>query len=301
MLKYLAAAFLAVPMAAAMATSPEAVAFGARPTIEQVSLSPDGKQLAVVAPVDTRGNYLYVINLEGEPVKKSVMRSSGAPERLKYCRWSTNTRLICGIYIVASDGDITTDFTRLVSINSDGTDLKVLTARTGSNATGATYNGGNIIDWQVDGDEGKILMTRQWVPEEAIGSKIAETRSGLGVELVDTRTLVRRTVEQPRDAAVSYISDGHGQIRIMATRPRDGNGYFGNKVNYSYRRKGSRDWQPLVSETFTPEGLGIGFRPVAVDSELDVAYGYIASSMSPMAMMFRTGIPRCSRWRSTAA
>lgn len=276
MIRLLFAALALVPTAAIAAPSPEAIAFGAREGVEQISISPDGKNIAVVAPFEARGSYLYVVNLEGEPVKKPLMHSTGAPDRLQYCRWSTNTRLICGVYFISYDGESLTRFTRLLSVNSDGSDLKVLTARTGSNARGVNYSGGNVIDWQVDGDEGKVLMTRDWVPESGAGTLIADSRSGLGVELVDTRTLTRRIVEPPRDVAVDYISDGHGQIRVMAIRPRDSNGYFGNKINYSYRKKGSRDWQPLVVNTLTPDGLAVGFTPVAVDSDLDVAYGYDA-------------------------
>jgi len=276
MFRSLIAALSLLPVAAAAAPSPEAIAFGARPSVEQVSLSPDGKQMAVIAPVGARGSYLYVVNLEGEPEKKPLLRSTGSPDRLQFCRWSTNTRLICGLYFVAYDGESMTSFTRLVTIGTDGGQMKILTARTGENALQANYRGGEVIDWQVDGDDGKVLMTRQWIPESSTGSTISESRSGLGVELVDTQTLARRIVEPPRDTVVSYISDGHGQVRIMAVRPRNSDGYFGNKTNYMYRKKGSREWLPLVSETFTPEGLGIGFRPVAVDRDLDVAYGYDA-------------------------
>ncbi len=269
-----AAAMLVSAGAAAAQPSPEAIAFGARESVEQISLSPDGKNIAVVAPLGARGSYVYVVNLVGEPKRKPIARSSGSPDRLQYCRWSTNTQLVCGIYLIADDGDSLTSFTRLVSVSTEGGEMKVLTARPGENALQVTYRGGEVIDWQVDGDEGKVLMTRQWVPEEATGTTIAQHRTGLGVELVDTRTLKRSTVEFPRDTAVSYISDGHGQIRIMATRPRENSGYFSNRVVYSYRKKGSKDWLPLVTETFTPEGLGVGFRPIAVDSTLDVAYGY---------------------------
>ncbi|WP_066653537.1 MULTISPECIES: alpha/beta hydrolase family protein [Sphingomonas] len=278
MVRSLVVALALLPTAAFGAPSPEAIAFGARPSVEQVSLSPDGRNLAVIAPVGARGNYVYVVNLEGPPQTKLVMRSTGSPDRLQFCRWSTNTRLICGIYFIAYDGESMTSFTRLVSIGSDGSQLKVLTARTGENALQVNYRGGEVIDWQVDGDDGKVLMTRQWIPEVTTGSTIAEQRSGLGVELVDTRTLARRTIEAPRDTVVGYISDGHGQVRIMAIRPRNSDGYFGNKTNYMYRKKGSRDWLPLVSETFTPDGLGIGFRPIAVDRDLDVAYGYDAEN-----------------------
>lgn len=274
MIRLLFAALALVPAAAFAAPSPEAIAFGARESVEQASLSPDGKHVAVVAPAGPRGSYVYVVNLEGDPGLKPVMRSTGSPDRLQFCRWTTNTRLICGVYCIAYDGDSNRSFSRLVAVNSDGSDLKVLTARTGENALQTNYRGGEVIDWQVDGDEGKVLMTRQWIPEVTTGSAIGQDRSGLGVELVDTRTLSRRMVEVPRDAAVAYISDGHGQVRIMAVRPRDSAGYFGNKTNYLYRKKGTKEWLPLVTESFTPDGLGIGFRPVAVDSDLNVAYGY---------------------------
>ena len=278
MLRPMFAALALVATAAAGAPSPEAIAFGARESVEQVSLSPDGKHVAIVAPVGPRGSYVYVVNLEGAPQTKPVIRSTGSPDRLRFCRWSTNTRLICGIYFIAYDGESNTSFTRLVSVASDGADMKILTARTGENAVQANYRGGEVIDWQVDGDDGKVLMTRQWVPEVTTASTIAEQRSGLGVELVDSRTLVRRIVEVPRDTAVGYISDGHGQVRIMAVRQRNNDGYFGNKTDYVFRKKGSKQWLPLVSETFTPDGLGIGFRPIAVDSDLDIAYGYDAEN-----------------------
>lgn len=262
--------------AATGAHGPDAAAFGARESVEQVSLSPDGKKIAVVAPYGPRGSYVYVVNVEGDPARKSVITSSGSPDRLQYCRWSSNTRLVCGLYLIAYDGDSFTSFTRLISINSDGTELKVLTARADENATQIVYRGGDVIDWKVDGEEGKVLMTKQWVRAFTTGSNIGEEREGFGVELVDTRTLSRRTVEQPKGDAVDYVSDGHGNVRLMALKPRDSSGYFRNQTKYFYRKKDSKQWLPLVTETFTAEGLGIGFRPLAVDRDLDVAYGFDA-------------------------
>ncbi len=273
MFRLLFAALALVSAAARAAPSPEAIAFGARELVEQISISPDGKNISVVAPLGARGSYVYVINLEGPPVQKLVARSTGSPDRITDCRWTTNVRLVCSLYFISFDGERMTVFTRMAGVNIDGSEMKMLSATGGSTALAATYDGGDIIDWQVDGEEGKVLMTRQWVAENGTGTLVSQQNSGLGVELVDTRTGARRKVESPNEIARRYISDGHGQIRVMSTRPRDNSGYFGNKTVFLYRKKGSRAWLSLTTETFTPEGLGVGFRPIAVDSDLDVAYG----------------------------
>lgn len=65
MVRSLFAALVLIPAAAAAAPGPEAIAFGARQAVEQISISPDGKQIAVVAPLGARGSYVYVVNLQG--------------------------------------------------------------------------------------------------------------------------------------------------------------------------------------------------------------------------------------------
>ena len=77
-----------------------------------------------------------------------------------------------------------------------------------------------------------MLMTHYYVPEYSTGTHAAETRQGLGVDLVDTATMSRKVVEQPRAGAFDYISDGQGVVRVMGLKSTDGNGYDGNRLSY---------------------------------------------------------------------
>ncbi|WP_204272530.1 hypothetical protein, partial [Enterobacter hormaechei] len=67
-------------------------------------------------------------------------------------------------------------------------------------------------------------MTTMFVPEHSTGTHLANTREGMGVELVDTTTLKRRSVEQPRGNASEFISDGHGNVRILGVAETRGGG-----------------------------------------------------------------------------
>lgn len=273
-MKYLMIGLVALASAAAAEPSKEAVAFGAREAIEQISLSPDGKNIAVLAPNGPRGSVVSVINLQGEPVVRVIARSTGKPDQLTGCKWASNTQLICSAFFIADDGDSNTGFTRLVAVDADGKNMKVVTAIPSENALGIVYRGGEVIDWTGDGSGSKVLMTRQFVPEQSTGSNISDGRLGLGVELIDLANLRRSVVEAPRPNIVDYIADGRGKVRIMEVRSRSGDGYDRSETRYLYRKKDSRDWLPLSTVKLLPTGLSTGFEPVAVDPDLDVAYGF---------------------------
>lgn len=245
--------------------------FGARDAIEGISLSPDGKMIALIQPGPGRSSLLYVVNLVGAPEMKPILASKGDPERLISCSWPNNTRLICNFFVIETVSGKPLPFTRLVSLKPDGSDMKPLSARGNSNALGVALGGGGIIDWLGD-DAGAVLMTRTFVPEQTVGSIMASSKQGLGVERVDATSLVRKTVEQPKSSAFTYISDGHGAIRVMGIQPDTTTGYDGKRLVYTYRKKGSRDWLPLGTSEITSSGT-TGFTPYAVDSDLDVVYG----------------------------
>lgn len=82
-------------------------------------------------------------------------------------------------------------------------------------------------------------------------------------------------IEQPESQAAGYITDGHGTVRIKADVPKASGGYDGDAVDYFYRMPGDRTWLPLSHVV----GDGVkqtGFTPLAVDRDLDVAYGFDA-------------------------
>ncbi len=116
-------------------------------------------------------------------------------------------------------------------------------------------------------------MTRWVAPEARTGSVMANSSSGLAVEEVDVVTLDRKPVEAPRDSATGYVSDGHGNVRMMATQQTTETGYAKRVIDFHYRPAGGGRWTDLSSVTFEA-GLYYGFEPVAVDAAENVVYGF---------------------------
>ncbi len=249
-----------------------AAAFGQREYIQQISLSPDGTKVAMLIPARGRGLALIVADTANAALPKAILASTGRGDQLTDCHWSTDTRLICRIYLTMSNGGAVYGYTRVVAINADGSGLKQLTPKSTGQALGFNANGGDLIDWGAGG-AGSALMTHSYVPEMSTGSFTTNAREGLGVDLVDTNTLSRKIVEPPNGAAIDYVSDGQGNVRVMGTRSRMNSGYAGNRITYSYRAPGSRDWKQLAVNEIVGDRT-TGFTPVASDRDKNVAYGF---------------------------
>lgn len=269
---YLAGIALAATSAHAE-PSREAKAFGARESVQHISLSPDGKRVAVVLADGGRGEVLAISDAN-DGMLKPILRSPGGMESLDYCQWTTTKRLICHVSLKVDDAGTLLDFTRMIAVNDDGSGFKRLTQEANSfRALSIMQFGGSVVDWTGDGSGGAVLMTRSYVPESTIGTLVANEKSGIGVDLINTVSLARKPVEQPRAHAVEYISDGIGSVRVMGIRGETAGGYSGDTITYSYRKRDDRTWQPLGRLRL---GLlsGAGFNPVAVDPALDAVYGF---------------------------
>ena len=261
--------------AAGPAATADATAFGAREYVQQASLSPDGTKIALITATQGRGEQLLIADavVGGDP--KLISRTSGNPEHFSSCSWSTDTRLVCRVRLMQQTGGLRLGFTRMISLDADGRNFKVLSVDANSRSLDIVQNGGGIIDWLPDEKTaGAVLVTRAFVPEYSTGTTIASSKEGLGVERVDTTTGVRSIVEQPRRNVVEYITDGRGQVRIMGLRAPTASGYSGNTVRYYYRAKGDRDWKPLSAVTTGASGTDQGFDPYAVDPTRNAVIGF---------------------------
>lgn len=238
--------------------------------VEDISLSPDGGSVAFIVPGKGRGNALYTVSTSGGATPKRVLVASGAPERLHYCGWVSNDRLLCNVYMLRADIFSPVAMSRLVAVDAEGGNVKVVSRRDSPDAIRKTHFGGEVVDWLPD-QEGSVLLGRYYVPEERIGSNVASRHDGYGVDRVDTRTLQFKRVEQPRASTVEYITDGTGNVRIMGQAEVSGTGYATGRTKYFYRRSGSRSWEPLSEYNVLTRQ---GFNPYAVDPKLNVAYGF---------------------------
>jgi dipeptidyl aminopeptidase/acylaminoacyl peptidase len=257
---------------AAPTAADTARAFGAREQVRQISLSPDGTRFAVLLSIKAHAQVLAVAPVDHPEQLKAVLNADGDPQTIQSCSWANDARLVCSIYTIQGKDSNLIGFSRLIAINPDGTDMKMMTGAGSGKALGLQQDGGNVIDWYGDTAGSTILITRQFVEEVSTGNLLANGQSGLGVERIDPMTLKRSIVERPNGAARLFITDGVGNVRITARRGTNDDGYLNSRLSYLYRRIGSRDWEPLGT-TISDSQVTSGFRPIAIDSALNVAFG----------------------------
>jgi dipeptidyl aminopeptidase/acylaminoacyl peptidase len=248
-----------------------AVAFGARPSVIDMTLSPDGKRVAYLVP--TKGQGTAVLTRELEPNAKAVAAAgSGDALRFTNCGWVSNDRLACTLAGLSKQAELgikgLAHFTRVLAFDANGGNLKMLSTHLEDYTRGYLTNGGRIIDWLPE-EDGAVLMTRQYLPDDHTGSLIGSSKRGLGVDWVDTRTLTIKPAEPPGENVQTYISDGHGTVRILGNGEKSA-GKYTDVVQYLYRTPDSRDWKTLGTYRDSDRS---GFRPLAVDRDLNVAYG----------------------------
>ncbi len=259
--------------AAQAQTDDAARRFGTLSGITQVSLSPDGQRIAFVAPNKGQANDLFVVEIADGAAPRRILRASGDPEMLQWCRWATDARLVCQIGGRQKLGDAIFGFTSLLGVDAMGGNVKTLSTRRSDKALGFDFRGGSIIDWQ-PGPANSVLVMRSYVPEanRYSASLITKDEEGMGVDLMDVTVGSAKPVEKPRRDATEFITDGKGKVRIMGTQPMEGRtGNLSSIVRYLFKPAGGGDWQPLSSfDILSREG----FDPWAVDAATNRAIGF---------------------------
>ena len=157
-------------------------------------------------------------------------------------------------------------FSRLFAVNSDGSGMKQLGQRDSWLDERLRQTDGFIVDW-LPGADGSVLMAREYIPEAArVESRLRRSTDGLGVDRVNTLTLQATPVEKARSDAASYMSDGRGNVRLLAIDEYDGSGHLTGRSKIQYRTAKSRDWRTLSD--YEDEEI----TPLAVDADADALY-----------------------------
>jgi dienelactone hydrolase len=234
-----------------------ATAFGARPTISHMRLSPDGKTAVFLAPLPGTASAAMTIDLTGGGKPHVAAVSDGKPYRLQWCYWVTNDRLVCTVYGVTESAAGILPISRVLAVNSSGWQIKVLSNEDRATTRGYLTYGGSVIDWLTERD-GMILMERP-------------ARDGLGVDRIDTATGSVGHVEAKDKAAAGYLSDRHGQVRIVvySVHPYLGDLASG-QFSVRYRKRGSQEWLPLCEYDTVNE---TGFQPIIIDANQNLVFG----------------------------
>lgn len=144
-------------------TKSDADLFGARLSVLDISLSPDGTKVALIAPGGKSEEVVYVIDIQAGGQPKAVLRNSDPLGELLWCKWATNSRIVCQLRLVERSQAQLLGFSRLIAVDDDGANAGILMQRTGSNTIGFAQDGGSVIAWGVEGEDDTILMTRQFL------------------------------------------------------------------------------------------------------------------------------------------
>jgi dipeptidyl aminopeptidase/acylaminoacyl peptidase len=245
-----------------------AAAFGARASVIDISLSPSGTKVAYVSPGANSTELVNVVDLaRGDGQPRAVTYHEDPASEITSCDWATEEFLVCQVSGVATTAGLLVGFTRMVSVAVDGSGIQLITADNSSRAMGLQQWGGDILALDVEDEENRILMTRQFLDEFSTGTRLASDEAGLGVETVDITNGRRREVEGADPDNAAFVADESGRVRLKVRRPRDSRGVLSGETEYFYRPLDSKRWVRLTRSL-------PNFRPVAVDSALNVAYGF---------------------------
>ena len=241
----------------------DAAAFGVRPAVEHVSISPSGNKVAVLTPGRGAQTSLKIFDLvTGD--QKTIISSPGTPETLHWCRFGSETQLVCrygGNLVV--DG-VLAGFGRLIKVGADGKGMAQLGQRASFYDAGLRQYDGQILDW-LTSDGGAVLMARDYVNEAGrTGSRISRVQSGMGVDKIDLATLKSAPVEAPNDEFDGFLTDGRGGVRIRYDNDEGTDGMLNGITKYQYRRPGSGDWHALGTYN---ERNDTGVLPLAIEAE----------------------------------
>jgi hypothetical protein len=234
--KYMAffAGLLLASAAGAQDSQDLATRFGAREQIEQIDMSPSGQRVVYLMPGPGASTVAVVQSL-GASEAQVIARTNGNPERLRWCSFVTEERLVCRFSVLVVNGDDIVPFNRLIAVNADGSEPQLLGERQSFFDAYIRQFDGTIIDW-LPGEAGTVLMSRVYVPEvNRMNTRLVRHNEGLGVDRLDVRTLRSTSVEPANDHA-SSIS------RTVVATPDHGNrdvrgatGQLGSRTDYFYR------------------------------------------------------------------
>ncbi|MDP9424151.1 MAG: alpha/beta fold hydrolase [Pseudomonadota bacterium] len=242
--------------------------FGVRETAWAADLSPSGRKIVYLTAGQGAQTIAKVFDLD---TKKTVglIASSGDPESLRWCEFATETQLICRYTGNAEVEGVLAGFSRLATLSLVGKDVRSLGTKRAGYDMYIRQNDGSVLDWLPD-EEGSVLMARTYVPKvEERATNIKDDRLGLGVDRVELATTRSKPVEDPRPQVSHYLTDGRGNVRIMAFSESDNVGQLKGITTFRFRKAGSREWERLGAFNSLDD---VGMWPVAIEHSTNSAY-----------------------------
>lgn len=247
-------------MAGYAATPPSIEEFAARAEVESASISPDGRYLALIHTHDGKGIVLVDDRHGGKDRTMHPVLSEPDQFLLTWCHWATNTRLLCGLRAITRERGILFPVTRLVAVDADGKNVRVLMQN--SLETQGQYED-RIINWHPGPPDNVLIEADEGMSQEQIASNVhvygnVGTHGLPAVFELNVVTGGLRMRQHARDPIRHWITDKRGQVRL-------GWGSSGTSISYWALLDGESNWRSLTKfEIFTRDEH---FTPLAISAE----------------------------------
>jgi dipeptidyl aminopeptidase/acylaminoacyl peptidase len=246
----------------------DAKAFGERDTVQSMDISPSGTELVAVVSGPGRQSVVKIVDVATKAAR-AIIASDGNPESVDWCKFGSETQLVCqyGGY-TRVDSNIV-GFSRLVTMGLDGKNVRQLGQPDRASDLDIRQFDGDILDWLPD-RPGSVLMQRHYVQHAnltGVGAPI-DGQKGLGVDRIDLASLKITTIERPAADAEGYLTDGRGNVRIMTLAKTAGDGTLTGVYKFKYRRAGSDKWEDFSEYNETSDS---GDFPIAIEASSDSA------------------------------
>lgn len=238
----LAALVLLIPVSATgvMKLSEAAEAFGSRPGVWRMRLSPDGQRVSFLVEHSSGIPVAMVHDLRRNNPRSVLASEKDGRLNIQWCDWKNDSRLLCGYYGVTRYRGRPAGVTRLVAVNDDGSNITVLAQKQQQDEISFWQSA--IVDW-LPNQHSRILL------------EIREG-AGRGVGSVDIDKNRIKTVERANKNVWSWMSDGHGNLVLRYHLSDRG-------TEWRYRPAEDEPWARLHfrevgdrSSRFWPAGFG---------------------------------------------
>jgi dipeptidyl aminopeptidase/acylaminoacyl peptidase len=269
--------------AAAVASQrPPLDSFFAGQRIEQVSIAPDGRYLALI--VSGGGlHYVTVADRQAHTAPKPVTQLDPKDHTsFNWCTWAKADRVLCSVMFTTDRQKISSSnlrwarnyfgSTRLIAFDADGGNDRTLVEHGSDSAYGGQIQD-DVIDWLPD-DPDTVLIQ---LPD----SKVVAGFGPRAVWRLNIRTNQLQVSEYPKQYVARFATDGRGHVRLAS-------GVYDTTLHMFARKNGSNSWDEIVKRQIELASESHHLEPQFVIPDSDDAYaigdyqGYEALWKVPM-------------------
>jgi dipeptidyl aminopeptidase/acylaminoacyl peptidase len=249
-------ALVCVSVAASNAATPDplAVAFGTMPGLWDVRISPDGTKVSFLQMHPEDLSVLRILDLTtGEA--NLALASTRDGFNLHWCSWANDERLLCSFTGISRAVGLMFFVTRLVAVNADGSEMKVLLQHRVEGNYSQFLDG--VVDWLVDDPRRVLVEMPNFMPGSIdVYRKAHASSRGFSVRSVDIYSGETGSPVETQSGIGSWMSDGRGSARLYLN-------VNSSYIRWKYRRSGKRKWRKLhkakvsdLDDDYYPVGFG---------------------------------------------